>query len=63
MMPKKARTKRNEKNRSSPPKGTPAREEIVNGCIRAYFMEVFGRCRGQADPNDMMLRVMEEAVS
>ncbi len=42
---------------------TPTREEIVNECIKAYFMEVFGRYREQADPNDMMKRVMEEGIS
>ena len=34
------------------------KEEIVNECIRAYFMGVFGRYREQEDPNDMMLRMM-----
>ena len=42
---------------------TPTKEEIVNECIRAYFMEVFGRYREKADPNDMMLKMMEEVVS
>ena len=28
----------------------------------AYFMEVFGRYREQADPNDMMLRMMEDVI-
>ena len=41
---------------------SPTKEEIVNECIRAYFMEVFGRYREQADPNDMMLRMMEEVI-
>ena len=41
---------------------SPTKEEIVNECIRAYFMEVFGRYREQTDPNDMMLRMMEEVI-
>lgn len=41
----------------------PTKEEIVNECIRAYFMQVYESYSGRADPNDMMLRMMEEVLS
>ena len=41
----------------------PTKEEIVNECIRAYFMQVYESYSSKADPNDMMLRMMEEVVS
>ena len=41
----------------------PTKEEIVNECIRAYFMQVYESYSSKADPNDMMLRMMEEVPS
>ena len=41
----------------------PTKEEIVNECNRAYFMQVYESYSGRADPNDMMLRMMEEVLS
>ena len=35
----------------------------MNECIRAYFMQVYESYSSKADPNDMMLRMMEEVVS
>ena len=40
----------------------PTKDEIVNECIRFYFKQVYERYQGKADPNDMMLRMMEEVV-
>ena len=41
----------------------PTKEEIVNECIRAYFMQVYESYRGRADPNDMKQRMMVEVLS
>ena len=41
----------------------PSRDEIVNESIRQYFMRVYEEYCNKADPDDMMLRMMEEAVS